>query len=158
MSDQNEKKKDDDASTTTTKIQHSNEEDEEINKHSKEIKNKISYDKTIDSAAAAGAATATREVNNSVSVALPESINNQDLLMAMKTLNNIQAQQLEHENRRGSDEIEYDENGLDKHGNPKREEWSKKLDFLMSIIGFSVDLASIWRLYTLYLSLSLFLY
>ena len=27
-----------------------------------------------------------------------------------------------------------------------REHWSKKLDFLMSIIGFSVDLAGIWRL------------
>ena len=27
----------------------------------------------------------------------------------------------------------------------KRETWSKKFDFLMSIIGFSVDLASIWR-------------
>lgn len=29
---------------------------------------------------------------------------------------------------------------------PVREQWSKKLDFLMSIIGFSVDLAGIWRL------------
>jgi hypothetical protein len=29
--------------------------------------------------------------------------------------------------------------------NVKRETWSKKFDFLMSIIGFSVDLASIWR-------------
>ena len=28
----------------------------------------------------------------------------------------------------------------------KREQWSKKMDFLMSIIGFSVDLAGIWRL------------
>lgn len=27
-----------------------------------------------------------------------------------------------------------------------REQWSKKMDFLMSIIGFSVDLAGIWRL------------
>ncbi|CAF0752641.1 unnamed protein product [Brachionus calyciflorus] len=27
----------------------------------------------------------------------------------------------------------------------EREKWSKKFDFLMSIIGFSVDLASIWR-------------
>lgn len=31
------------------------------------------------------------------------------------------------------------------NGNPPREQWSKKLDFLMSIIGFSVDLAGIWR-------------
>ena len=31
-------------------------------------------------------------------------------------------------------------------GGPPRETWSKKLDFLMSIIGFSVDLASVWRL------------
>lgn len=29
---------------------------------------------------------------------------------------------------------------------PERETWSKRLDFLMSIIGFSVDLAGIWRL------------
>ncbi len=34
---------------------------------------------------------------------------------------------------------------LDEDGNPPREKWSKKLDFLMSIIGFSVDLAGIWR-------------
>lgn len=27
-----------------------------------------------------------------------------------------------------------------------REKWPNKLDFLMSIIGFSVDLAGIWRL------------
>jgi hypothetical protein len=31
-------------------------------------------------------------------------------------------------------------------GDPPREVWSKKLDFLMSIIGFSVDLAGVWRL------------
>jgi CRISPR/Cas system endoribonuclease Cas6 (RAMP superfamily) len=29
---------------------------------------------------------------------------------------------------------------------PERETWSKRMDFLMSIIGFSVDLAGIWRL------------
>ena len=33
-----------------------------------------------------------------------------------------------------------------KHEPPQREIWSKKFDFLMSIIGFSVDLASVWRL------------
>jgi hypothetical protein len=34
----------------------------------------------------------------------------------------------------------------DKNEPPQREIWSKKFDFLMSIIGFSVDLASVWRL------------
>ena len=34
---------------------------------------------------------------------------------------------------------------LDNSDDPPREKWSKKLDFLMSIIGFSVDLAGIWR-------------
>ena len=31
-----------------------------------------------------------------------------------------------------------------------RETWSKRLDFLMSIIGFSVDIAGIWRLFVNY--------
>ena len=28
---------------------------------------------------------------------------------------------------------------------PERLEWSKKIDFLLSIIGFAVDLANVWR-------------
>ena len=27
----------------------------------------------------------------------------------------------------------------------KREEWGKKADFLLSVIGFAVDLANVWR-------------
>jgi hypothetical protein len=34
----------------------------------------------------------------------------------------------------------------ERNGYAPRELWSKKMDFLMSIIGFSVDLAGIWRL------------
>lgn len=28
---------------------------------------------------------------------------------------------------------------------PDRETWSKKIDFLLSVIGFAVDLANVWR-------------
>ena len=42
--------------------------------------------------------------------------------------------------------IEADRDSQSDDGGPPRETWSKKLDFLMSIIGFSVDLASVWRL------------
>lgn len=28
---------------------------------------------------------------------------------------------------------------------PGREQWSNKTDFLMSVIGFAVDLANVWR-------------
>ncbi|KAH0619651.1 hypothetical protein JD844_000488 [Phrynosoma platyrhinos] len=28
---------------------------------------------------------------------------------------------------------------------PDRETWAKKIDFLLSVIGFSVDLANVWR-------------
>lgn len=38
--------------------------------------------------------------------------------------------------------INHDEKSTDQE---TRETWSKKFDFLMSVIGFSVDLASIWR-------------
>ncbi|XP_061449644.1 sodium-dependent noradrenaline transporter [Rhineura floridana] len=30
-------------------------------------------------------------------------------------------------------------------GEPERETWGKKIDFLLSVIGFSVDLANVWR-------------
>lgn len=34
---------------------------------------------------------------------------------------------------------------LDDEDGPQREFWGKKVDFLLSIIGFAVDLANVWR-------------
>lgn len=34
---------------------------------------------------------------------------------------------------------------LNKIGDPDRETWGKKADFLLSVIGFAVDLANVWR-------------
>jgi len=31
------------------------------------------------------------------------------------------------------------------HGDPDRETWGQSLDFLLSIIGFAVDLSNVWR-------------
>jgi hypothetical protein len=46
----------------------------------------------------------------------------------------------------GKDDDDENNNNIIDNNDPPREVWSKKLDFLMSIIGFSVDLAGVWRL------------
>lgn len=35
--------------------------------------------------------------------------------------------------------------GEKKEDEEERETWNKKLDFLLSVIGFAVDLANVWR-------------
>lgn len=34
---------------------------------------------------------------------------------------------------------------MERRRRPGREQWSNKTDFLMSVIGFAVDLANVWR-------------
>ena len=34
---------------------------------------------------------------------------------------------------------------LNQLADPDRETWGKKVDFLLSVIGFAVDLANVWR-------------
>lgn len=34
---------------------------------------------------------------------------------------------------------------VERRRRPGREQWSNKTDFLMSVIGFAVDLANVWR-------------
>ena len=36
-------------------------------------------------------------------------------------------------------------NEMNKIADPDRETWGKKVDFLLSVIGFAVDLANVWR-------------
>jgi hypothetical protein len=57
----------------------------------------------------------------------------------LEVINDIKIDEFESETKN-------DNNNNVNENNENREHWSKKLDFLMSIIGFSVDLAGIWRL------------
>lgn len=44
-----------------------------------------------------------------------------------------------------ADAVEAIDGDADENQAPERQTWGKKIDFLLSVIGFAVDLANVWR-------------
>lgn len=62
--------------------------------------------------------------------------------MADEKLLSVKEDPLKEEEGKLNSESDCEENGAE---DGKRETWGNKFDFLLSIIGFAVDLANVWR-------------
>ncbi|XP_041454388.1 sodium-dependent noradrenaline transporter-like isoform X2 [Lytechinus variegatus] len=64
---------------------------------------------------------------------------------ATELLNDTKVVEMEMEDRTRLPVKEEYETNNDKEDDEERETWGRKIDFLLSVIGFSVDLANVWR-------------
>nr|XP_054769200.1 sodium- and chloride-dependent glycine transporter 2-like [Lytechinus pictus] len=64
---------------------------------------------------------------------------------ATELLNDTKVVEMEMEDRTRLPVKEEYEKDNDKEDDEERETWGRKIDFLLSVIGFSVDLANVWR-------------
>lgn len=65
---------------------------------------------------------------------------------AYELLNDAKVVEMEMDDRTMvSDRDEFEKNNGDDSDEEERETWGTKVDFLLSVIGFSVDLANVWR-------------